>query len=432
MTEGPDSRPLRIAVWHNLLGGGGLRTLHLAARWLVARGHTIETFCPGSADRTSWPMAAVGPEHVFALPAAPRHGWQHAQWPAYSAAQDRLRVMEAHAAEAAKAIAAGKFDVLFAQPCQFLAAPAVVRHRPCPTALWLLEPCRRLYECGPGWVWHAPEPDARLGRWSPRRIKRGLENLMGAQGARLQAREEARNAAAADVLIANSRYSRESLLRAYGVDAEVCYPAVDLEVFRPTGVPRQDFVLGLGHLHPHKRPDRVIRAVATIPEARRPRVLWIGRLVSAPYHAEIEALAHALGVRFRLRQDVEDNSIRDALNEARALVFAPHLEPFGLAPLEALACGTPVVAIAEGGVRESLIDGETALLVDHDDPGALGAALRTLLDHPDEAAALGARGRAQVETTWGIEARGPAIEAALLRAAAAPHAAATGREGAAS
>jgi len=407
---------LRIAVWHNLLGGGGKRALYLAVRWLASRGHHIETWCPDSADLENWPLDEFGPQHVLPLAPRPRKSPFRRFWPAYYRVLDQLDTMERHAFEVGRAIEQDGFDVVFANPCQFLAAPILADFIDCPTVLWLNEPRRALYECGPAWPWHAPY-FVGTGLWSPRYLKRGIENLMNAQGARVQAREEARNARLCARLLTNSRYSRESLLRAYSLDSHICYPAVDADTFQPRDTPRQGFVLALGHLYPHKRCDRAIRAIGAIPAATRPRLVWIGRLVGDSYRAEMEALADSLGVTMEIRQDASDEALVQALNEAALLLFTPHLEPLGLAPLEANACGTPVVAIAEGGVRETMVHGENALLVDNDSPEALAAAIQSLLDNPERARELGAKGRARVEADWTIESRGPVLEDHLLAAA---------------
>jgi glycosyltransferase involved in cell wall biosynthesis len=117
----------------------------------------------------------------------------------------------------------------------------------------------------------------------------------------------------------------------------------------------------------------------------------------------MQRLAIAAGIDFEPKLRVSDEQLVDLLNRAMAVVYAPRLEPFGFAPLEANACGAPVIAVAEGGVRETIIDGANGLLVDAE-PQAMAQAIDYLRDHPDIARALGANGRQIAEQQWSIEA----------------------------
>ena len=83
------------------------------------------------------------------------------------------------------------------------------------------------------------------------------------------------------------------------------------------------------------------------------------------------------------------------------MVYAPRLEPFGLAPLEAGACALPVVAVAEGGVRETVIDGETGL-VSHAKPDLFAECIDAITGDSQLATRLGENGRRRVETSFSL------------------------------
>jgi len=111
-----------------------------------------------------------------------------------------------------------------------------------------------------------------------------------------------------------------------------------------------------------------------------------------------------------------DAEVERHLQTAGALIYTSRLEPFGLVPLEANACGLPVVAVAEGGVRETVKDGINGILSDPS-PAALAKALEELLDNPEKRDQLGASARAYVVENWGTGNAARALESFLLGAA---------------
>ena len=117
-------------------------------------------------------------------------------------------------------------------------------------------------------------------------------------------------------------------------------------------------------------------------------------LAADPEAGRLRALAAAAGVadRLVLRGRVERAAMPGLLRSADAVVCVPWYEPFGIVPLEAMACGVPVVATAVGGQIDSVVDGVTGVHVPPRDPEALAGALRDLLAQPERRARLGAAG----------------------------------------
>ncbi len=117
-------------------------------------------------------------------------------------------------------------------------------------------------------------------------------------------------------------------------------------------------------------------------------------LDSDPEVRRLRGLAAELGVEDRLvlRGRVGREAMPALLRSADAVVCVPWYEPFGIVPLEAMACGVPVVASAVGGQIDSVLDGVTGVHVPPRDPVALVRALRALLDQPERRAVLGAAG----------------------------------------
>ncbi|MCC6695177.1 MAG: glycosyltransferase family 4 protein [Candidatus Hydrogenedentes bacterium] len=382
---------MNIAVWHNLKGGGAKRALYEQVKGLVARGHTVQSWCPDTADLDYLPLAEFGPRHVMPLPRTSASG--------LTGTLRALKTMDEHARACAESINRGCFDALLAYPCFFHAAPPIGRHVRIPSLLFLHEPCRRLYEALPQLPWVAP-PAAAGPWWAPRPLKRALENMLATQGLRIQAREELTNVRAFSRVLVNSRFSRESVIRAYGIESHLCYLGVDTATFRPTGAARESFVLGMGGLFPVKRPDRAIRALAAIPAAKRPPFVWVGHFEDPAFRRDMESLANSLSVDFDARIGMPEREVINHLSRAAALIYTPQLEPFGFAPLEANACETPVVAIAEGGIRETIVDGLTGLLADGDNPNQLATLITRLIEDPESARRMGASAREHVIAHW--------------------------------
>jgi glycosyltransferase involved in cell wall biosynthesis len=226
-----------------------------------------------------------------------------------------------------------------------------------------------------------------------------------------RARFETDNARAFDQLLVNSLFSRENLLRIYGIEPKVCYLGVDTEVFRPTGAKREDMVLGVGTFFAAKNAGLLVEAVARL-DPPRPRVEWISPGADEESERALHEAADRAEVELTIRRSADDQTLVDALNRARALAYTPRLEPFGLVPLEANACELPVIGVSEGGVRETVIDGVNGLLVE---PTAdeLASAIHRLMTDRALAARLGREGRRIVTERWTLDAAAERLEAAL-------------------
>jgi glycosyltransferase involved in cell wall biosynthesis len=110
--------------------------------------------------------------------------------------------------------------------------------------------------------------------------------------------------------------------------------------------------------------------------------------------------------RVRLTGAVPHSDLPTWYRSADVMVTAPWYEPFGLTPLEAMACGVPVIGTAVGGLTDTIVDGRTGDLVPPHDPRALGQALRRLLDDPVRRLAYATAGldRARQLYSWQVTA----------------------------
>lgn len=186
-------------------------------------------------------------------------------------------------------------------------------------------------------------------------------------------------------LVANSRTTADRIRTCYGREARVVHPPVDLERFTPGPAPR-DHYLAVSRLVPYKRVDRIIDAFRAMPDHR---------LIVCGGGPERARLMRSRPPNVQLMGEVPHAELVHLLQGARALVAAAH-EDFGLTPLEANACGTPVIALGAGGYRETVVDGVTGLFF----PTADGASIREAVERfertgircgPDELRAHAAR-----------------------------------------
>jgi glycosyltransferase involved in cell wall biosynthesis len=171
-----------------------------------------------------------------------------------------------------------------------------------------------------------------------------------------------------DHFVAISQEVRERIKSFYERDSTVIYPPVDTERFHAASSPR-DYFLIVSRLIPYKRIDIAIQAFNN---------LGLPLLIIGEGRDEKRLKAMA-GPNINFLGRLPDGQLTYYLSRCRALVF-PGQEDFGLVPLEAMACGRPVIAYAGGGALETVVEGETGLLFSPQSAEALAAMVRNFDD----------------------------------------------------
>jgi len=223
-------------------------------------------------------------------------------------------------------------------------------------------------------------------------LDRGVKGVAARWMLERMRRWDLETSARVDSYAAISEYIGDRIARAYGRESTVLYPPVDTEYFGAPGSPTEGrYYVTASRFVPYKRVDLIVRAFA---EDGARQLVVIG---DGPDDAKVRAAAGAATtIRFIGRADRD--TLRSWLRNAQAFVFAAE-EDFGIAPVEAQACGVPVIAYGRGGARESIValdrQGPTGVLFDQQTIDSL----------------RGAIGR--------FEAAGSAITAAACRANAA-------------
>ena len=197
-----------------------------------------------------------------------------------------------------------------------------------------------------------------------------------------------RSAAGVDRFVANSRFVARRILKAYRREADVIHPPVDTEFFCPEGA-RQDCYVAVSRLIGYKRVDLLVDAFAQLPGLR---LVVVG---DGPQLARLKAAAPA-NVEFT--GYLPASAVRDRIRSARAFLFAA-VEDFGMAPVEAMACGTPVIALRRGGVAESVAglesEAPTGVFFEEQSVAAVVKAVRTFEEHGRRISAAACRARAE-------------------------------------
>ena len=224
--------------------------------------------------------------------------------------------------------------------------------------------------------------------------------LKTAAVARLRA-WDLRTASRPTAYLANSSAVAERILRRYGRPARVCHPPVDVDFFTPDPVSRGDFLLCVGALVPYKRYETAIAAARILGR----RLTIVGR---GPEESRLRALADD-SVAFV--SDLGPDRLR-ALYRECALYLQPGEEDFGISAVEALACGAPVVALARGGARDIVRDGENGVLSEGERPEDFAAALERAAGMPFDYTSLRASALAFRPERFAEEFRG-ALEEVL-------------------
>jgi glycosyltransferase involved in cell wall biosynthesis len=386
---------VRVAVAHNLPPGGASRALAEQVRHTATEIQAVYSLAGAVAGPSSPSWASVRyPVRVMGTLGSPLGRLNGAiNVLNLKAVNQAFRLM-------ARDIDSAGYDVVLVHPCRVSQAPAVLRYLRTPTVYYCHEPFRAMHEAAIKGGPFLPILDPLRGLYS-----------------RLATDAEFKSLRRATVVLCNSHYTREYLLRTYGVDSVVNYPGVRTEVFKPLATVKESYVLSVGRLSPMKGHEFIIESLATITKDRRPDL----HVVCGPSPREEDVrylcqFAKRLGVSLTVHTGISDDELAGLYSFAAATLAAPVMEPFGLVALESMSCGTPVVAVAEGGIRETVVDSVTGFLTPRDSRQFGDAVLKVLTD-TEMASAMGMSARREVEKKWSWEGSVRQLDSILTKAA---------------
>jgi glycosyltransferase involved in cell wall biosynthesis len=397
---------MKIAVFHNLPSGGAKRALYGFVKYLTKSGHLIDVFVPSAADENFLPLKEIV-NKVNVFPIKKTFGgliYSTFRYIPPIRMSICLRDLEKTEKKIADIINNKDYNIVFSEQDQYTMSPFFLKYIKKPTIYYCQQPLRshevilknisqkinRNYAQWIRSIWH----------------KYFISRVL---------KIEKENASFSKYILVNSYFSRESILKSYGLNSFVSYLGVDTKIFTQRDIPKENFVLSVGNCGPAKGFDFIINSLRHINFKKRPKFIIVSNSIDIRWKDYLEQLAIKVGVNLEVRNLIQDNELVLLYNKAKLVLYAPYLEPFGLVPLEAMACGTPVIAVREGGVRESIVHDETGILTERDEDMFAKTVTELLLDK-EKRQKIAQRGMESIHNFWTLEHAGERLLKHLNRA----------------
>ncbi len=384
---------MKIAVFHNLPSGGAKRALH---EWLK-RMHDKHNFDLYTYSVTNEDYLDVRPfmKNVFVFGKNMSNSTGYSLFKKIRLLFDLNRLNK----KMIDKIDGNNYDLVFVNHCAFIQSPLILRCSKTPTLYFCQEPFRRVYEPRP---WKNDSAISLIKDIFLRCTDFGLKRI------------DAKNARLSSLVLANSNYSRKVINNAYTINAETNYLGVDINNFIPDpNIEKTNQVISVGRLNKIKGHDFIIRSLGQIDKEIRPALKIICDSDNKKYKEFLINLSKEKKVSCDFEQ-IPGDKMPKVYNSAILTVFAPILEPLGLVPLESMACGVPVVGVAEAGILETIQDGKTGLLSPRD-PISFADSIKTLLVDDEKRINMGTAGVDYIRKNWSWEKSTQMLEEKMFK-----------------
>jgi glycosyltransferase involved in cell wall biosynthesis len=240
---------MKVAIFHNLPSGGAKRALYTFSKFLTKSGHTVEVFVPSTADESYLPLENLVSKVTIFDVKRTISGLISSVLRNYPL--NTPAGLERTEQNIADTINAQDFDVVLCEQDRYTLSPFFLKYITKPTIYYCPQPARD-QDAAPRNMANElfPRPQSLRGRIIDHFIYYCLDRRVP--------KIDKKNASFAKHILTNSYFSRESILRSYGRNSFVSYLGVDTELFKPLGIPKEDFVLSVGGLFPHKGYDFIV------------------------------------------------------------------------------------------------------------------------------------------------------------------------------
>jgi glycosyltransferase involved in cell wall biosynthesis len=369
---------MKIGLFHNLPPGGAKRAVYEEVKYL-SNNNQLDLFCYSSTDDE---FLSLNPfvDNIFRF-----------EFDLNSLLSSYLKrihldiknfiVLDKVSKNIAKSINEGNYDVCLVHPDMYTQAPFVLKHIDVPTLYFCEEYLRIVYE--------KQYEFETFGN----KIKDYYEHLTR----KVRKYIDKRNARSADLVVANSLFTKLNIENAYNIEAKYCHLGVDTNVFKPTKMSMNDrnkYILFVGDAQ-----DKLGYKLAN-------KILDI---LNKNENIELKCLGFSKGSKYINN----DERMAEEYSNAVATICTHMNEPFGIPPLESMACETPVLAVNEGGYRETIINKKTGYLLKRDEKEFTNKIIY-LLKHPKITINMGKNGREHVKKNFSWKKHSKKIEKCLL------------------
>lgn len=396
------TKKYKIAVFHNLPSGGAKRSLYTYIKYLVQNGHIVDVFIPETANEEYLPLETIA-NNIITYKVKKsfirEKLYQIFNYvPAIIRKVSVTNVIKTEE-EIAQDLNNSNYDIIYCEQDQYTMTPAILKYLTKPNIYYCQQPIRK-----DKILTKVNDNKTRVGIFNHPLIRPFSQYFINY----METKDYERDLELAEYstnILANSYFSHENILRQYGKNAYVSYIGVDNTLFRPLNLPRDNYVLSVGTCIPPKGYDFLIKSIAHIPEKERPELVIVGNSSDEGWVNYLRTLAEEKKVDLDILTMITDDQLIELYNKAKMVVYAPYLEPFGYVPLEAMACGTPVVGVKEGGLKETIHHNKTGILTQRDEKNFAKAIME--LNHNKELwNRLSKTGPQYIESFWTLDKAG--------------------------
>jgi len=363
---------MKIAIFHHLPPGGAQRTVYKQAKALIRKNHqlyffhltglnqkffNIQSFCQQS-QRFSYQSSSQLPGFLNRL-----HRDYH----------NFVTLNQVHQ-KIAQIIDQNNFDACLLHPDKHTQAPFLLKHLKTPSLYYCHELLRLAYEPELA-ISSSLSLPKKLYEQTTRQIRKTIDQ---------------HNANQASLILTNSRFILKKINQTYQPQALLCYPGVDTQVFKPYKTKKLNQILFIAAKHKLTGYDLLQKALSLINSNLRPQLKIIDKF------------------------NLTDKQLAKIYSQSLATLCLSYHEPFGSTSLESMACATPVLAVNQGGYKETVVHQKTGYLIPRN-PQALADKIVYLIKHPKMVEKMGRLGRQHVKKNFTWQTHNQLLEKNLIK-----------------